>query len=205
MKTLDLGRCRVQDLERREVGYPVQPPNREPRVRGGEFLLPGDEPGGPRLGEQVQHVRRVVQFRGWAQRVAALGVVGRDRARRPRPLVKAVAARLPADPSGHVFRGTGQELVQILRSPPGVLQHVEYGHERRGRIKDHPAQHDDLGHPVSEAAAEPDGLPAAVCLSHQHRRMDAGCLDDRDRVVGQFVMAEIRPAGRSPRVRASPA
>jgi len=29
----------------------------EPRVRSREFLLPGEEPGGPRLGEQMQHVR----------------------------------------------------------------------------------------------------------------------------------------------------
>jgi hypothetical protein len=106
-----------------------------------------------------------------------LSVVGRNRARCPRPHVKAVAARLPANPSGHVFRSTGQppgpELVETLPPPLGVLQHLEHGHDRRGRIKDEPAQHDDLAYPVAEAA-EPDGRPAAVRLSHQHHRADAG-------------------------------
>src|SRR5271166_2198746 len=97
-EVLDLGHCSVRDFERREVGYTVQPFNREPRVADREFLLPGEEPGGARLREQVQHVRLLVQFGGRAQGVAVLRVVGHNRARCPRPHAEAVAACLPTDP-----------------------------------------------------------------------------------------------------------
>jgi hypothetical protein len=60
-----------------------------------------------------------------------------------------------------------------------------------GRIKDHPAHHDDLAHPVAKAAAEPDRWPAAMRLSHRQYPLDTARLDDSYRVVGQLVMAEI--------------
>jgi hypothetical protein len=43
------------------------------------FLLPDEEPGGPRLGEQMQHVRLGLRFRGCALRAAGW------RAERSRP------------------------------------------------------------------------------------------------------------------------
>jgi len=37
-ETLDLGGCRVRVLERREVGYTIQPPNQEAEVRSNRVI-----------------------------------------------------------------------------------------------------------------------------------------------------------------------
>ncbi len=52
-EALNLGRRAVRELEGREVAHPIEPPHREPWVRGRERLLRDEELGDTRLREQV--------------------------------------------------------------------------------------------------------------------------------------------------------
>ena len=65
-EALDLGRCGVRGFECWEVGYTVQPLDREPRIRGRELLLAAEEPGGARLGVQDgSHTASLAPYRDY--------------------------------------------------------------------------------------------------------------------------------------------